>query len=67
MRKKLLFLIVALGICALGMQRPASALSNCSNAYCANTPAQQCVCPPNTHYRGRIMLCGSWYADCQGF
>jgi hypothetical protein len=67
MKKKFLFLVAVLAVFALDMQRPAAAISTCSNAYCAGAPTQQCICPPNTHYHGRVMFCNGWYVDCQGF
>jgi hypothetical protein len=62
MRRKLLVLAGLLGICALGLDRPATALSTCSAANCKH--GGQCICPAGTRGAGTVADCATWSPDC---
>ncbi len=64
MKKKLMLLAFLLAVLAFTPKRTASALSTCSNSYCASHPTADCVCPSSTFYPGSIAYCGAWKADC---
>ena len=63
MKRKLLILVALLGFSVLGFQKPATAISTCSNSVCRS--ASQCVCPAGMPAAGETMPCWNWYADCQ--
>lgn len=65
MTRKLLILGALLGFSALGFQKPATAISTCSDSVCIGNPTEQCCCPAGMPAAGETMSCRSWYTACQ--
>lgn len=63
MKRKLLFLVLLLGVSALGLDRPATATPVCGVPACIN--GGWCICPAGTPAAGHLADCASWYPDCR--
>lgn len=67
MRRKLLVIAGLLGISLVGsVNRPALALTFCSDTYCNANPDAVCQCPLGTlaFRNGGVADCYTWRADC---